>query len=108
VLGKVGESSRSAKNWTRTNTEKTRQNKNRRGQFDLEEIAVTNFPEFAGCRFGHLQGEDFHVIAAAKDADILLCGNTVVGAEPVCILVYDNRIKKQLPQLLQRLAGKRV
>lgn len=79
-----------------------------RGQFDLEEIAVTDFPELVGCRLGDLQGEDFHVIAAAKDGDILLSGNTVVDADSVLILVYDNRIKKQLPHLLRRLAGKRA
>ncbi len=77
-----------------------------RGQFDLAEIAVADVPELIGCRLGELQGEAFHVIATSKGGEITLSGSAIIDRGSVLILVYDNRIKKQVPHLLRRLAAK--
>ena len=77
-----------------------------RGNFDLVEIPVADFPELAGCHLGDLQGEHFHVIAVAENGDISLSGSAVIDKDAVLILIYNNQIKKQVPQRLRRLAAR--
>jgi trk system potassium uptake protein TrkA len=76
-----------------------------RGRFDLEEIQAADIPELVGCRLGNLQGEQLHIIAVAKGEDIYLSYNTLVEDDSKLILIYDNEIRRRLPQELRKVAS---
>jgi Trk K+ transport system NAD-binding subunit len=75
-----------------------------RGQFDLEEIEVADFPELLGCRLGNLQGEELHIIAVAKGGDISLGYNTPVEPGSKLIIIYNHQIKRRLRQEVHKVA----
>jgi Trk K+ transport system NAD-binding subunit len=75
-----------------------------RGEFDLEEMDVADFPELLGCRLGNLQGEQLHIIAVAKEGNIFLSYNTLVEPGSKLILIYNNQIKRRLRQEVHRVA----
>jgi trk system potassium uptake protein TrkA len=75
-----------------------------RGQFDLEEIEVGDFPELLGCRLGNLQGEQLHIIAVAKGGDIFLSYNTLVEPGSKLIIIYNHQIKRRLRQEVGNVA----
>jgi trk system potassium uptake protein TrkA len=79
-----------------------------RGQFDLEEILVADFPELVGCRLGNLQGEQLHIIAVATAGRIWLSYNTLVKADSKLIMIYDREIKRRLRQEIRRVASDAV
>ncbi len=74
------------------------------GQFSLEELQAANYPELVGCWLGHLQGEQLHVIAVAQGGQIWLSYNTVVAPDALLIIIYNQQIKKRLPQELRKVA----
>lgn len=76
-----------------------------RGQFDLEEIRATEFPELLGCRLGNLQGELLHIVAVAKGDKTWLSYNTLVEADSRLIILYDRQIRKRLRQEIRRVAA---
>lgn len=75
-----------------------------RGQFTLDEIRATEFPELIGCRLGNLQGEHLHIIAVAQGGSTELSYNARVESNATLIIIYDNAIKKQLRQELRKVA----
>ena len=74
------------------------------GQFNLEEIQAANYPELVGCRLGHLQGEQLHIIAVAQGGQVWLSYNTVVAPDALLIIIYDQQIRKRLHQELREVA----
>jgi trk system potassium uptake protein TrkA len=79
-----------------------------KGQFDLDEIEVREFPELVGLRLGNLQGERLHIIAVAQEGQTWLSYNTVVEREAKVIIIYDKAIKRQLHQELRKVAAQAV
>lgn len=77
-----------------------------RGQFILEELRASEFPELVGCRLGNLQGEHLHIIAVAQDGTTLLSYNTVVEREAALIIIYDKAIRRRIRQELRRVAAR--
>lgn len=76
-----------------------------RGQFDIEEVRVAEYPDLVGCRLGHLQGEYLHCIAVVRDGDISLAYDTEVTSGATLIVVYNRQIKRRLSQAIHRLAS---
>ncbi len=76
------------------------------GQFSLEEIRAANYPELVGCRLGHLQGEQLHIIAVAQERQVWLNYNTIVAPDAMLIIIYNQQIKKRLHQELREVAAR--
>lgn len=76
-----------------------------RGQFDLEEILATDFPELVGCRLKNLQGEQLHIIAVATGGKSSLSSNTLVEADSRLIIIYDRKIKRRLRQEIRKVVS---
>jgi len=76
-----------------------------RGQFDLEEIHASDYPELIGCHLGNLQGEQLHIIAVADRGHTMLGYNAVVGADSKLIMVYDRQIRRRLRQEVRKVAA---
>ena len=79
-----------------------------RGQFDLEEILASDFPELVGCRLGNLQGEQLHIIAVATGGTSALGYNALVEADSSLIIIYDRQIRRRLRQELRKVASAAV
>ena len=78
---------------------------NVRGQFELEEIQASDFPELLGCRLGNLQGELLHIVAVAQGSQTWLSYNTLVEEDCRLIIIYDRQIRKRLRQETRRVAS---
>jgi Trk K+ transport system NAD-binding subunit len=76
-----------------------------RGQFELEEIQASDFPELLGCRLGNLQGELLHIVAVAQGNQTWLSYNTLVEEDCRLIIIYDRQIRKRLRQEIRRVAS---
>ncbi len=76
-----------------------------RGQFDLEEIRASDYPELIGCRLGNLEGANLNIIAVDQGGKVWLDYNTVVQADATLIIIYDKHIEKQLRQELRYVAS---
>jgi Trk K+ transport system NAD-binding subunit len=75
-----------------------------RGQFELEEIQASDFPELLGCRLGNLQGELLHIVAVAQGDKTWLSYNTLIEEDCRLIIIYDRQIRKRLRQEIRRVA----
>ena len=76
-----------------------------RGQFDLEEILASDFPELVGCRLGNLQGEQLHIIAVVTGGTSSLGHNALVEAGSKLIMIYDRQIRRRLRQEIRKVAS---
>ncbi len=74
-------------------------------QFSLEEIRAANYPELVGCRLGHLQGEQLHIIAVAQGGQVWLNYNAIVAPDALLIIIYNKQIGKRLHQELRKVAA---
>jgi trk system potassium uptake protein TrkA len=75
------------------------------GQFDLEEILATDYPELVGCRLGNLQGEQLHIVAVATGGTAMLGYNTMVEKDSKLIIIYDRKIRRRLRQEIRKVVS---
>jgi trk system potassium uptake protein TrkA len=75
------------------------------GQFALDQIRVSEFPELIGLRLGNLQGEHLHIIAVAQRGHTWLGYATTLEPEAKLIIMYDNAIRRSLRQELRKVAS---
>ncbi|MBN1639759.1 MAG: NAD-binding protein [Anaerolineae bacterium] len=75
------------------------------GQFALDQLEVSEFPELVGLRLGNLQGENLHIIAVAQGGRTWLSYATTLAADAKLIIMYDNAIRRQLRQELRKVAS---
>jgi trk system potassium uptake protein TrkA len=75
------------------------------GQFVLDQLKVSEFPELIGLRLGNLQGEQLHIIAVAQRGQTWLGYATTLEPEAKLIIMYDKAIRRQLRQELRKVAS---